>query len=272
MLNSGIQDTPKQQTTLEMSLKNNGLDDATNSTGWAEWSYSYTDIDGSIPNEGGLFSAWDARSTGSSSILNAAHTRDTESTGTVGVTTKGSFTYLINKRQLLYNAGDRFSDTDTKDPEVTEYNLVNHVYTRLIDTDVLEDKQMLLAVPASNAGNIATFSFNFSTDIAKEMTSRLTLLKITACDAKTGRSVDGSTQSYEKFDGTDVNGHPYVTYDLSKAGSREQTSFSKQRLIMIPERWEVIGMLQIRLMRSRMPQMEDMFFGDMYLLVIICIR
>ena len=227
LLNSGIQDAPKQQTTLEMSLKNNGLDDATNSTGWAEWSYSYTDIDGSIPNEGGLFSAWDARSTGSSSILNAAHTRDTESTGTVGVTTKGSFTYLINKRQLLYNAGDRFSDTDTKDPEVTEYNLVNHVYTRLIDTDVLEDKQMLLAVPASNAGNIATFSFNFSTDIAKEMTSRLTLLKITAYDATTKRQVEGSTQSYEKFDGTDVNGHPYVTYDLSKAGKQGSTVIFK---------------------------------------------
>ena len=187
LLNSGIQDTPKQQTTLEMSLKNNGLDDATNSTGWAEWSYSYTDIDESIPNEGGLFSAWDARSTGSSSILNAAHTNDTGSTGKVGVTTKGSFTYLINKRQLLYNTGDRFSDTDTNDPEVTEYNLVNHVYTRLIDTDVLADKQMQLVVPASNAGNIATFSFNFTTDIAKEMTSRLTLLKITAYDATTKR-------------------------------------------------------------------------------------
>ena len=220
LLNSGIQDTPKQQTTLQMTIKGNGLNpgEEENGKGYIEWNYTYKDIDGSIPQDGkGLFGVWYASDPGNGSILNALHTDETNKI--VGVTANGSISYVINKRQLLYNVGDRFSAADENDPVVKEYDAVSHVYSRPIQSTAFSDQQLLITPPSNNEGNVATISFNFDPDLATEMMNRLTLMHIKARD-KNNHVIPGSTQSYRAFEGTDTSGHPYVTYDLSKAGAK----------------------------------------------------
>ena len=234
LLNSGIQDTPKQKTVLTMSLDHNtlsnNLTEHNKGIGQVVWNYNYTDLDGSIPtgNDGGLFAAWNTLSEGSSSILDSSTTDSkTNTQGQVVINTAGSMAYKINMRQKLYQAGDRYSATDTEEPKEVEVSAVNHTYTRPIDERDLRDNVMNVTIPESNKGNVATFSFNFDNDISDQMTTRLTRLVIRACDSQ--GEVNGSAQSYDKFDGTNVDGHPYVTYDLSKAGAAgKQVTFKAQ--------------------------------------------
>ena len=160
---------------------------------------------------------WYASDPGNGSILNALHTDETNKI--VGVTANGSISYVINKRQLLYNVGDRFSAADENDPVVKEYDAVSHVYSRPIRSNAFSDQQLLITQPSDNEGNVATISFNFDPDLATEMMNRLTLMHIKAYDEH-GNVISGSTQSYRAFEGTDTSGRPYVTYDLSKAGAQ----------------------------------------------------
>ncbi|MFR5600874.1 MAG: hypothetical protein ACLTKI_00255 [Lachnospiraceae bacterium] len=230
LLSSTVKDTPKQPTDVSMYLHRMGESGKPG----AQWKYTYTDVDQAAKHSfeeltttqavEDIFKAF-AVDVPSTSILKVDGTgEDAAGYRTLRAEMTRNREYMLQIRQQLYAGEDQLEDGSQ--PPETVLDLTRHSFNLPIAPDAVAGGQLKIEMRAPQADGGNTVKFRFSTDQNGAFDlNRITRVDVTATNqTQPGKS---HTKGFWGFTGKDIDGTPYLGYDLSLAGSvGDQISFT----------------------------------------------